>query len=130
MFYIGGVIFMGMLEKAMFYAEFQSINSTGSSTKGLIFAAELVSCAKRTVARMLVIIVSVGFGIVKPRLGPTLHLGVGGLYFVLSVTEAYLRVTKPKNDVSTGMMLAGVPLAVIDSAICWWVFTALTTTLP
>ena len=49
---------MGMLEKAMFYAEFQSINSTGSSTKGLIFAAELVSCAKRTVARMLVIIVS------------------------------------------------------------------------
>jgi len=130
-FYIGGVIFMGMLEKAMFYAEFQSINSTGSSTKGLIFAAELVSCAKRTVARMLVIIVSVGFGIVKPRLGPTLHrvVGVGGLYFVLSVTEAYLRVTKPKNDVSTGMMLAGVPLAVIDSAICWWVFTALTTTL-
>ena len=34
--------------------EFQSINSTGSSTKGLIFAAELVSCAKRTMARMLV----------------------------------------------------------------------------
>jgi len=130
-FYIGGVIFMGMLEKAMFYAEFQSINSTGSSTKGLIFAAELVSCAKRTMARMLVIIVSVGFGIVKPRLGPTLHrvVGVGGLYFVLSITEAYLRVTKPKNDVSTGTMLAGVPLAVIDSAICWWVFTALTTTL-
>ena len=44
-------------------------------------------------------------------------------------TQAYLRVTKPKNDVSTGTMLAGVPLAVIDSAICWWVFTALTTTL-
>jgi len=130
-FYIGGVIFMGMLEKAMFYAEFQSINSTGSSTKGLIFAAELVSCGKRTLARMLVIIVSVGFGIVKPRLGPTLHrvVGVGGLYFVLSVTEAYLRITKPKNDVSTGTMLAGVPLAVIDSAICWWVFTALTATL-
>ena len=49
---------------------------------------------------MTPLIVSVGFGIVKPRLGPTLHrvVGVGGLYFVLSVTEAYLRVTKPKND--------------------------------
>ena len=66
--------------------------------------------------RMLVIIVSLGFGIVKPRLGPTLHrvVGIGGLYFALASTEAYLRVMKPKNDVSTGTLLAGIPLAVID----------------
>ena len=115
-FWIGGVIFLGMLEKAMFYGEFQNINSTGKSTKGLILIAEIVSCAKRTLARMLVIIVSLGFGIVKPRLGPTLHrvVGIGGLYFALASTEAYLRVMKPKNDVSTGTLLAGIPLAVID----------------
>ena len=65
---------------------------------------------------MLVIIVSLGFGIVKPRLGPTLHrvVGIGGLYFALASTEAYLRIMKPKNDVSTTTMLAGIPLAVID----------------
>jgi hypothetical protein len=142
-----------MLEKAMFYGEFQNINSTGTSTKGLILLAEIVSGAKRTLARyvipaytvccqtgaeilllsckviqrhfkyfiyiffrMLVIIVSLGFGIVKPRLGPTLHrvVGIGGLYFALASTEAYLRVMKPKNDVSTGTLLAGIPLAVID----------------
>jgi len=129
-FWIGGVIFLGMLEKAMFYGEFQNINSTGRSTKGLILIAEIVSCAKRTLARMLVIIVSLGFGIVKPRLGPTLHrvVGIGGLYFALASTEAYLRVMKPKNDVSTGTLLAGIPLAVIDSSICWWVFSALVQT--
>lgn len=129
-FWIGGVIFLGMLEKAMFYGEFQNINSTGTSTKGLILLAEIVSCAKRTLARMLVIIVSLGFGIVKPRLGPTLHrvVGIGGLYFALASTEAYLRVMKPKNDVSTGTLLAGIPLAVIDSSICWWVFSALVQT--
>jgi len=129
-FWIGGVIFLGMLEKAMFYGEFQNINSTGISTKGLILIAEIVSCAKRTLARMLVIIVSLGFGIVKPRLGPTLHrvVGIGGLYFALASTEAYLRVMKPKNDVSTGTLLAGIPLAVIDSSICWWVFSALVQT--
>jgi hypothetical protein len=40
---------------------------------------------------MLVIIVSLGFGIVKPRLGPTLHrvVGIGGLYFVIASTEAW-----------------------------------------
>ena len=35
----------------MFYGEFQNINSTGRSTKGLILLAEIVSCAKRTLAR-------------------------------------------------------------------------------
>ena len=40
---------------------------------GLIEVAELVSCLKRTVAHVLVIVVSVGYGVVKPRLGSTLN---------------------------------------------------------
>ncbi|XP_067009903.1 transmembrane protein 87A isoform X2 [Anabrus simplex] len=64
-FWIGGVILLGMLEKATFYAEYQSINSTGQSVRGAVLLAELVSCGKRMLARMLVIIVSLGFGIVK-----------------------------------------------------------------
>ena len=65
---------------------------------------------------MLVIIVSLGFGIVKPRLGPTLHrvIGIGALYFVLASVESYLRIIKPKNDISSSSLLANVPLAVID----------------
>lgn len=55
-----------MIEKALFYEEYQSINSAGeSSFFGSIFVAELVSAAKRTLARILVIIVSLGYGIVK-----------------------------------------------------------------
>ena len=67
-------------------------------------------------SRMLVIIVSLGFGIVKPRLGPTMHrvLAIGGLYFVIATAEAFLRIIRPKNDTSSVMMMAGVPLAVID----------------
>merc|ERR1712156_231906 len=125
-----GVIFLGMVEKAMFLAEFQNINNSGQATEGLILAAEVVSCGKRTLARMLVIIVSLGFGIVKPRLGPLLNrvVGIGFLYFMIASTEAVLRVMKPKNDLSSGTMLAGIPLAVIDSSICWWVFSALVQT--
>lgn len=64
-FWIGAVIFLGMIEKAVFYAEYQSINSTGQSVKGAVLFAEVLSCLKRSLARMLVIIVSLGFGIVK-----------------------------------------------------------------
>jgi hypothetical protein len=129
-FWVGAVIFLGMIEKAVFYAEYQSINTTGQSVKGAVLFAELLSCLKRTLARMLVIIVSLGFGIVKPRLGPMLHrvVCVGGLYFILGALEAILRVYKPKNDPTNQTLMAGVPLAVLDSIICWWVFSSLVQT--
>uniref|UniRef100_A0A1B6GQR7 Transmembrane protein 87A n=3 Tax=Cuerna arida TaxID=1464854 RepID=A0A1B6GQR7_9HEMI len=129
-FWIGGVILLGMLEKAMFYAEYQNINTTGVSSSRAVLLAELVSCGKRTLARMLVIIVSLGFGIVKPRLGPMLHrtVATGILYFLLAASEAYLRVMKPKSDPANQMLVASVPLAVLDSAICWWIFTSLVQT--
>ncbi|XP_018572453.1 transmembrane protein 87A [Anoplophora glabripennis] len=129
-FWIGGVILLGMLEKATFYAEYQSINNTGTRVQGAMLFAEWVSCAKRTLARMLVVIVSLGFGIVKPRLGATLHrvVGVGLLYFFLAASEGYLRITKAKNDPSKDLLVASVPLAVLDSAICWWIFSALVNT--
>ncbi|GAB6020655.1 hypothetical protein CHUAL_003325 [Chamberlinius hualienensis] len=99
-FWIGAVIFLGMVEKACFYAEYQSINSTGTSVRGAVLLAEFVSCMKRTLARMLVIIVSLGFGIVKPRLGPMLHrvVGIGGLYLLLCFVESFLRVMRTKNE--------------------------------
>lgn len=121
---------VGMLEKATFYAEYQCINSTGVRLQGAMIFAEWVSCAKRTLARMLVVIVSLGFGIVKPRLGATLHrvVGVGLLYFFLAASEGYLRITKAKSDPSKDILVASVPLAVLDSAICWWIFSALVNT--
>lgn len=130
-FWIGGVIILGTLEKAVFYTEYQTINNTGVSMPGAVLFAEIVSCAKRTLARMLVIIVSLGFGIVKPRLGPLLHriLLLGGVYFILGSAEAGIRTYKHSGDQSQQLLLAQIPLAVIDAGICWWVFSCLVQTM-
>ena len=40
-FWIGGVILLGMVEKAMFCAEYQNINNSGQATEGLILTAEV-----------------------------------------------------------------------------------------
>jgi hypothetical protein len=130
-FWIAAVIFLGMLEKAVFFAEYQSINNTGLSVKGAILFAEVVSCLKRTLARMLVLIVSLGYGIVKPRLGQLLHrvVCVGLLYFTISVLEVTLRVYKPKNEPANQTLMADIPLAVLDSIICWWIFSSLVQTM-
>ncbi|XP_054708741.1 transmembrane protein 87A-like [Uloborus diversus] len=130
-FWIGAVILLGLVEKAVFYAEYQSINYTGRSVQGAILFAEILSCMKRTLARMLIIIVSLGFGIVKPRLGSTLHriIGVGAIYFCLGTIEGCLRVLKPKTDPGNQALMAGIPLAVTDSAICWWISFILVQTI-
>nr|XP_042900231.1 transmembrane protein 87A isoform X4 [Parasteatoda tepidariorum] len=130
-FWIGAVILLGLMEKAVFYAEYQSINYTGQSVQGAILFAEILSSMKRTLARMLIIIVSLGFGIVKPRLGPTLHhiVGVGFVYFTFSTIEGSLRVLKPKTDPGNQALMAGIPLAVTDSIICWWIFSSLVQTV-
>ncbi|KAL4647444.1 transmembrane protein 87A-like [Arapaima gigas] len=116
-FWIGGVIFLGMLEKAVYYAEFQSIRYDGVSVQGAVVFAEILSAVKRTLARVLVIIASLGYGIVKPRLGALLHrvVGVGLLYLVFSIVEGILRVNSAEGDL---LLLAAIPLAVLDSTLC------------
>lgn len=130
-FWIAAVIFLGMLEKAVFFSEYKSINDTGLSVKGAILFAEVVSCLKRTLARMLVIIVSLGYGIVKPRLGQLLHrvVCVGFLYFTMSVLEVAMRIYKPKNEPANQTLMAEIPLSVLDSIICWWIFSSLVQTM-
>ncbi|XP_067318930.1 transmembrane protein 87A isoform X1 [Anolis sagrei] len=128
-FWIGAVILLGMLEKAVFYAEFQNIRYTGESVQGALILAELLSALKRSLARTLVIIVSLGYGIVKPRLGVTLHKVVvaGALYLLFSGMEGVLRVTGSFRGVTA--LIANIALSVIDSCIIYWIFISLTQTM-
>jgi hypothetical protein len=54
-----------MVEKAAYLAEYESVNRNGYTVEFGLISAEVISCLKRSLARMLVIIVSLGFGIVK-----------------------------------------------------------------
>ncbi|KAK6328184.1 hypothetical protein J4Q44_G00001620 [Coregonus suidteri] len=120
-FWIAGVIFLGMVEKAVFCAEYENTNGVGAASQGLLIFAELISALKRTLARLLVIIVSLGYGIVKPRLGTVMHrvVGLGVLYFAFAAIEGVLRITGVKD--SDLALLANIPLALLDSSLCWWI---------
>ncbi|XP_069390967.1 transmembrane protein 87A [Paralichthys olivaceus] len=130
-FWIGGVIFLGMLEKAVYYAEFQSIRYDGLSVHGAVVFAELLSAVKRTLARVLVIIASLGYGIVKPRLGALLHrvVAVGLLYLMFSSVEGILRVNTDRGDNTSSRVLCDIVLAFTDSCIVWWIFVSLAQTM-
>ncbi|KAF7660612.1 hypothetical protein LDENG_00278900 [Lucifuga dentata] len=117
-FWIAGVIFLGMVEKAVFCAEYENTNAVGSASPSLLIFAELVSALKRTLARLLVIIVSLGYGIVKPRLGIVMHrvVGLGVLYFAFASIEGVLRIAGSEDDGPVIVnVVSAIVLAVIDS---------------
>uniref|UniRef100_A0A8C9ZVN6 Transmembrane protein 87A n=1 Tax=Sander lucioperca TaxID=283035 RepID=A0A8C9ZVN6_SANLU len=132
-FWIGAVIILGMLEKAVFYSEYQSIRYKGDYIQGAVIFAELLSALKRSLARILVLIVSLGYGIVKPRLGTTVHrlVAVGLLYLLFSSVEGVLRVTG--GFYGTVALVANLSLSLIDSCsmfslICVYIFISLSQT--
>jgi hypothetical protein len=55
-------------------------------------------------------------------------LGMGFLYFILGSVEGCLRVLRSKQDPTKDALLSSIPLAVLDAAICWWIFTGLVQT--
>ncbi|XP_008281203.1 transmembrane protein 87A isoform X2 [Stegastes partitus] len=128
-FWIAGVIFLGMVEKAVFCAEYENTNAVGSASPGLLIFAELVSALKRTLARLLVIIVSLGYGIVKPRLGTVMHrvVGLGILYFAFASIEGVLRITGGRDNGPA--LITAIVLAVFDSGAIWFIFVSLAQTI-
>ncbi|XP_072346397.1 transmembrane protein 87A isoform X2 [Scyliorhinus torazame] len=128
-YWIGGVILLGMLEKAVFYAEYHRISQQGVSVHGAVIFAELLSAVKRTLARILVIIAGLGYGIVRPRLGAssTQVVGIGLLYLLFSSVEGVLRVTVEHS--TAAMTICEISLALIDSCIVWWIFVSLSQTM-
>ncbi|XP_053358465.1 transmembrane protein 87A isoform X1 [Clarias gariepinus] len=128
-FWIAGVIFLGMIEMAVFCAEYENTNAVGSASQGLLIFAELVSALKRTLARLLVIIVSLGYGIVKPRLGTVMHrvVGLGVLYFAFAAIEGILRITGVRDSVPA--LITAIVLTLFDTCIIWFIFVSLAQTI-
>ncbi|KAL7873219.1 hypothetical protein AOLI_G00122900 [Acnodon oligacanthus] len=116
-FWIGAVIILGMLEKAVFYSEYQSIRYSGNYNQSAVIFGELLSALKRSLARILVLIVSLGYGIVRPRLGTTVPrlVAVGLLYLIFSSVEGILRVTGGFSG--TVALIANLSLSLIDSCV-------------
>ncbi|KAL7015314.1 hypothetical protein ACKWTF_016394 [Chironomus riparius] len=132
-FWVGAVILLGMLEKAMFYFEYHQANSIGYSSMPLALSAELISCVKRTLSRVLVLYISMGFGIIKARIGDESVVRISvmsSLYFTMASIESYLRLAQTESrSENRQLVLAAVPLALIDSLICYWIFTSLIQTI-
>ncbi|CAN1277230.1 Transmembrane protein 87A [Linum perenne] len=131
-YHITAVIALGMCEMAVWYYEYANFNSTGRRPIGVTLWAVTFTTVKKTLSRLLLLVVSMGFGVVRPTLGGITSrvLLLGLLYFIACEALELVEHLGNINDFSkkTELLLV-LPVAFLDSCFILWIFSSLSKTL-
>ncbi|GAV67382.1 Lung_7-TM_R domain-containing protein [Cephalotus follicularis] len=129
---ITAVISLGLFEMILWYFEYANFNNTGIRPIVITSLVVTIGAIRKTLSRLLVLSVSMGYGVVRPTLGgltsKVLLLGI--TYFLaselLNITE-YVGII---NDISgRARLILVLPNAFLDAFLILWVFTSLSKTL-
>ncbi|CAL9090809.1 unnamed protein product [Musa textilis] len=126
------VIALGMIETTLWYFEYAELNHTGIRPKDITFWAVTFGAVKRTVSRVLVLIVSMGYGVVRPTVGGLTSKVtlLGGTFFGASEILGLVENVGTVSDVSgKPRLFLALPVGVLDAFFIIWIFTSLSKTL-
>ncbi|KAK8921143.1 hypothetical protein KSP39_PZI020745 [Platanthera zijinensis] len=129
---ITAVITLGMFEMALWYIEYAEFNKTGVRPMGITFWAVTFGTIKRTIARLIILLVSMGYGVVRPTLGglSSKVQMLGATFFLASEVLELVENLGAINDLSGNARLFLVlPVAMLDAFFILWIFTSLSKTL-
>jgi len=101
-YWIGVVILFGMIESTAMYAHYEHWNKAGNASLGILTAGLIAGISKRTFSRVTLVLLSLGYGIVKPNIGDDMGraLKLGTAYFVTSLCYV-LATVYPSRHAST-----------------------------
>ncbi|ONK66075.1 uncharacterized protein A4U43_C06F3900 [Asparagus officinalis] len=126
------VIALGMFEMTLWYFEYVEFNKTGIRPRGITFWAVTFGTIKRTVARVVMLMVSMGFGVVRPTLGGLTSkvMMLGGTFFLASEVLELVENVGAVSDLSgKARLFLVLPVALLDAFFILWIFTSLSKTL-
>lgn len=131
-FWITGVMVIAMIETTMLYFHFLDWNDNGVPTTIITLVALFFGSLKRALSRILVMLVCLGYGVVRPSLGEEMQrvLYLGGTYFVLSFVYSLLTNLSPSTRLVTDsdydvVSLIVFLLALVDTTFYVWIFTSI-----
>ncbi|WVY94810.1 hypothetical protein V8G54_033898 [Vigna mungo] len=129
---ITAVIALGLFEMILWYFEYVNFNNTGMRPIVLTTWVVTVGTIRKTISRLLILSVSMGYGVVRPTLGgltsKVLLLGI--TYFLASELLNITEYVGTINDVSgRARLLLVLPDAFLDAFLILWIFTSLSRTL-
>jgi len=129
--YITGIIFLCMIEMTMQYAYYADYNDTGFSSPALLTIAALLNSARNSISFVALLVVCMGYGLVKPTLGTTARkvLGLGFAHFIFGTLFAASTMLQTVESQKIMALLFVFPLAVTLTLFYSWTFNSLTSTL-
>ncbi|KAK3444800.1 hypothetical protein EUGRSUZ_A00763, partial [Eucalyptus grandis] len=127
-YHITAVIALAMCESALWYFEYSNLNSTGRRPMGITMWAVTFTAVKKTLSRLLLLVVSMGYGVVRPTLGGITSrvLLLGGAYLIASESYELVEHLGNINDFSgkTALFLV-LPITLLDACFILWIFSSL-----
>lgn len=129
---ISAVIFLGLFEMILWYFEYANFNNTGIRPIVLTTWVVTVGAIRKAISRLLILSVSMGYGVVRPTLGgltsKVLLLGI--TYFLASELLNITEYVGTINDVAgRARLILVLPDAFLDVFLILWIFTSLSRTL-
>lgn len=126
------VIALGLLEMILWYFDYVNFNNTGMRPIAITTWVVTIGAVKKTISRLLILSMSMGYGVVRPTLGgltsKVLLLGI--TYLVASELLDITEYVGAINDVSgRAKLILVLPDAFLDAFLILWIFTSLSKTL-
>ncbi|CAO3697283.1 unnamed protein product [Umbelopsis ramanniana] len=130
--YISGVIFFLAVEMAFNWGYWESYNQTGKTSWGLLILVALLNAARNSISFFMLLIVCMGYGVVKPSLGSTMkkcvilaatHFFFGVLYVIGTM------LMQPEDHGFFIVFLVIFPLATTMTAFYIWTLNSINRTL-
>ncbi|KAJ0794459.1 putative transmembrane protein GPR107/GPR108 [Helianthus annuus] len=119
-------------EMALWYFDYAEFNESGVRPTGITIWAVTFGTIKRTISRLIILTVSMGYGVVRPTLGGLTSKVVmlGGTFFLASeVLELVEHVGAVSDFSGKAILFLSLPVAVLDAFFVLWIFTSLSSTL-
>jgi hypothetical protein len=128
---ISGLLLLGAVEVLFKHLYYERFNVQGVPNTALLVAGVSLNCAKRTLSRALVLVVAMGWGIVRPSLGFAAYKVAvfSAVYGLFSLAEHLVDNLSRAAAPPLAEYLLMVPLAALDAAFLFWIFRSLLRTI-
>ncbi|XP_050210956.1 uncharacterized protein LOC126661184 [Mercurialis annua] len=129
---ITAVIALGLFEMILWYSEYANFNSLGTRPVAITTWVVTVGAIRKTLARLLILSVSMGYGVVRPTLGGLTSkvLLLGFTYFLASELLDITEYVGNIDDIAgRARLFLVLPDAFLDAFLILWIFTSLSRTL-
>lgn len=134
---IAAIILLGVFESIAGYNYYKQVNVHGTQSKSTVPLVFFIgfSLFKKTFARFLLLIISMGFGVIKYTLGETkkrIWL-LTGAYFIFSSILEIIETKQSLAKVSTistfNLLIIVIPVSIADTIFLYWTFVSLIRTM-